>query len=571
MKERWNKFLHNSILSEDLPLHESMLNMACLSGAAATAVVLIMKAIVCDTRESVLVLLLLASIILYTFWRQGRGGSQAGLTRYVVCVCCVLLPLFFYLFGGARSGMGAYMVVSFALLFILLRGRAFVIAISVQCVAAIGLYLSNAFHPEIFPQPPSGFAMLLDHLHAILVPGLYLGLLLRFQNALFRREKGRADELSSAKGHFLARMNHELRTPLNAVIGLSYLAKQETDLAKQNRELQKIEAAAGRLLVIIGDILDTSKIEAGKFSLFETAFGFHDMLDDALGQCAPLTKARGQAVEVVTDDVPEWLVGDDARVKQVLVNLLDNASKYSKHGTPIRLIVRVEEDDAASCRLRFDVKDTGPGVKAEEIGRIFVETEKIARDPSRRSGGSGLGLAVSKYIVDLMGGHLWAVSAPGRGSTFSFTITFRKRNRELDGLAGVGDEGAPVDGMRVLVADDMEINRMIFVSQLEGFGVEVVEAADGREALDAVAEGGFDLVFMDVHMPVMSGPEAARRIRALGNEAAKGVPIVALTACTEEEDLKGCLDAGMDDWLIKPASAEAICCKCRKYAVRRAS
>jgi signal transduction histidine kinase/ActR/RegA family two-component response regulator len=373
---------------------------------------------------------------------------------------------------------------------------------------------------------------------------------------------------SQAKGDFLARMSHEIRTPLNAIIGMTEIARRTGTMTKKDQSLNEIASASVHLLGILNDVLDMSKIESGKFVIVHEPFALRTAMEEVARII--IQRCEENHIQFETDfsgleDVS--VMGDKLRLKQVLINLLGNAVKFTPKEGIIRFWVkalnRVGEPEGEGGRLRvlFRVSDTGIGMKREQMANLFTAFEQADQSISIRFGGTGLGLAISQNLVKQMGGLITVESVFGQGSAFEFTL-------DMSIAGNTGKYEAPVDtgirdftGKRLLLVEDIEINRVILKELLSNTHITIVEAANGQEALNAftASEPGFyDLVFMDVQMPVMDGHEATRRIRALDREDAKSVPIIAMTANAYREDIDRALAAGMNSHLAKPIDIEEV-------------
>ncbi len=382
--------------------------------------------------------------------------------------------------------------------------------------------------------------------------------------------KERAEAASRAKSEFLANMSHEIRTPLNGVIGMLHLLSSTSLDEDQKNYVAKAATSADILLAILNDILDFSKIEAGKLVLEEIDFNLHLLIEMLVSSMRLVAMQKNLDLRVDIDEhVVECLRGDSTRLRQVLMNLLSNAVKFTEEGW-IELVVNQKREDKHGVELYFSVEDTGRGIPAEKREELFDEFTQVDASTTRKFGGTGLGLAISRKLVHLLGGEIGVESEIGMGTKFWFTACFKKGDTKSEGCQ-VRTQAALVDNKvlkrikdhgcskRVLVVDDNQVNQQVVVAMLRKLGIRAEAVSNGKEAVEALSVIPYDMVFMDIQMPIMDGMEATRKIKGPDSRAINpDIPVVALTAHAFREEIKQFMEAGMDDHLAKPVVPEKL-------------
>lgn len=434
-----------------------------------------------------------------------------------------------------------------------------------QSLVSVG-YTSLSLQ-ELFYSNPLACILILSCALIFIMSVILMSVRSRMRNALLQSRLEAAEAKSTAKSVFLSQMSHEIRTPMNAIIGLTDLTCKERDVPPEiEKKLKKIRSSSQYLLALINDILDMSRIENGKMEIEQKDFSLSLVLQELQSMMSTQAEQKGLEFQVDFYVSHDWLAGDPVRLRQVLINLLSNAVKFTPAGGKVTLRVN-EQSCGEEMEYRFSVQDTGVGIPYEDQERIFSSFEQL-RPSISHSAGTGLGLPISRNIARLMGGDLEVKSEPGKGSEFYMTLRFPKGANVPPSPEPAGQENV-LEGMKVLLAEDNDLNAEIAQELLAMAGVAVCRAANGQEAVDrfcAGPPGEFQAVLMDIRMPVKNGHEAAREIRASGRPDAN-VPIIAMTANTFKEDEEEARASGMNGFVPKPIDPDRLFTALRQHAL----
>jgi len=560
--------------SENIPLYGRLFNVI----AVFCGIVILFNAL--KIYESQIILSILLSILLIIVFISNKLNKyNIGALCLIIFMSLIVFPYLFLTNAGIEGGTIIYLVFGAVVIFLLLSGKILWITIILYLLVTFGYMLLNYFSGFCLfniLNYESEFIHYYDVESSIIFCGIAIGIIVKFQNKIYMDEKLKADAANRAKSEFLANMSHEIRTPMNAIIGMTSVGKIAENIDKKDYCFSRIEDASRHLLTVINNILDISKIEINKFELSVREFKFDNMLQRVFSIISQQIEEKEIDFKINIDkSIPKLLIGDDHKLAQVIMNILGNAVKFTPIGGMISFETEYTSKSNNICEIKISVKDSGIGMSAEQQVNIFQPFQQAEGSTSRNFGGTGLGLAISRSIVEMMNGKIWIESQLNKGCTFIFTIQLEKYsgvishdcNTEIKENEDT-HKNDNFEGKRILLVDDVEINREIVLALLEFTKLQIDCAEDGIHAINKFNENisKYDMIFMDVQMPKMDGYEATKKIRLIEKEKSlQETPIIAMTANVFREDIVKCIDSGMNDHLGKPLNIKEVLIILRKY------
>ena len=578
------KAFNKIFFSPDLPTDLVLFNIITITGFIGGITTIPFN--ILNGMSTILTAVIVVSIIIdgvCIYMANFRNYLKNSTIAVCFAVAIGLFPVMFFVTGGINSGMVCWFSMGIIFIFMLLDGMDFVFMLLTDVAIVSGCYAISYYHPEYIVNLESRQSVFFDVVQSLLICSFAIGSIIKFQRNIYdklykqaainnddllektlqaKKAEKQAQTATEAKSNFLANMSHEIRTPINTIMGMDEMILRETSEKVVEEYALDIKTASQNLLSLINDILDITKIESGKMGIVKGEYAFMSLMHDVLNNIT--LRAREKNLELklnIASNIPCNMLGDDIRIKQVLTNIITNAVKYTQEGY-IEITVTCEKSFGQYVDLTFKVKDTGIGIKPEDIKRMFESFERLEVNRNRNIEGAGLGMTITQNLLKMMGSSLEVESTYGEGSTFYFTLTQEVVNSEpigdfeqkLKQLTANYEYSTSFEAPNAtfLIVDDNTMNRKVFVALLKDSRVKIKEAASGAECLQLIKQQHFDMIFLDHMMPGMDGVETFKAMATLEGNKCLGTPVIALTANAIAGAKDRYLTMGFHGFLSKP-------------------
>ena len=578
------KAFQKKFFSPDLPIDLVLFNIITIVGFIGGVITIpfnIINGMSGILTAVIIVAVVIDAVCIYMANYMNRLKNSTIAVCFVVGIA--LFPVMFFVTGGINSGMVCWFSMGLIFIFMLLDGMDFLFMLLTDVAIIIGCYVISYYHPEYVVSLQTKQSVFFDVVQSMMISAFALGCIIKFQRSLYeklyrqaainnddllektlqaKKAEKQAQIATEAKSNFLANMSHEIRTPINTIMGMDEMILRETSEQVVEEYALDIKTASQNLLSLINDILDITKIESGKLGIVKGEYDFMSLMHDVLNNVVLRAKEKNLELKLnIASNIPCNMLGDDIRIKQVLTNIITNAVKYTQEGY-IEITATCKKSFGEYVELTFSVKDTGIGIKPEDIKRMFESFERLEVNRNRNIEGAGLGMPITQNLLKMMGSTLNVDSTYGEGSTFSFTISQEVVNPEpigdfeqkLKQLTSNYEYSTSFEAPNAtfLVVDDNAMNRKVFVALLRDSKVKVVEAENGYECLQLIKNQHFDMIFLDHMMPGMDGVETFKAMAKLEGNKCLGTPVIALTANAIAGAKERYLTLGFHGFLSKP-------------------
>ena len=578
------KAFQKKFFSPDLPIDLVLFNIITIVGFIGGVITIPFNII--NGMSGILTAVIIVSVVIDAVCIY-MANYMNRLKNSTIAVCFVvgiaLFPVMFFVTGGINSGMVCWFSMGLIFIFMLLDGMDFLFMLLTDVAIIIGCYVISYYHPEYVVSLQTKQSVFFDVVQSMMISAFALGSIIKFQRSIYeklyrqaainnddllektlqaKKAEKQAQIATEAKSNFLANMSHEIRTPINTIMGMDEMILRETSEQVVEEYALDIKTASQNLLSLINDILDITKIESGKLGIVKGEYDFMSLMHDVLNNVVLRAKEKNLELKLnIASNIPCNMLGDDIRIKQVLTNIITNAVKYTQEGY-IEITATCKKSFGEYVELTFSVKDTGIGIKPEDIKRMFESFERLEVNRNRNIEGAGLGMPITQNLLKMMGSTLNVDSTYGEGSTFSFTISQEVVNPEpigdfeqkLKQLTSNYEYSTSFEAPNAtfLVVDDNAMNRKVFVALLRDSKVKVVEAENGYDCLQLIKNQHFDMIFLDHMMPGMDGVETFKAMAKLEGNKCLGTPVIALTANAIAGAKERYLTLGFHGFLSKP-------------------